>query len=258
MPGRSGSREAFLGDVRPLELGSDHQVFEESSFGVPMVYFHDWPDVTIHTNKDLPENLDETKLGRVSYLGAGIAWTLAALPESEAPRLLAVARAAVRDRVGAASLRAELLGDDPDAALVRREAVASASALLHSLGTLWPGTAAGAREAEVELARSAPPPAAQKRAPAAESRDGRIPVRNPEVRGPLDVYYYDHLEEVLGPGFVAPDARRPRGGRRPGLRVPESRGRPPQRVGHPRRPHRPLCQRAPARGGGVRRAVGQG
>jgi hypothetical protein len=33
-----------------------------------MVYFHDWPDVTIHTNKDLPENLDATKLQRVAFL----------------------------------------------------------------------------------------------------------------------------------------------------------------------------------------------
>ena len=110
-----GSREVFLGDVRPLELGSDHEVFEEASFGVPMVYFHDWPDVTIHTNKDLPENLDATKLGRVSYLGAGIAWTLAALPEAEAGRLLSVARAAVDARVRAAALRAELLDDPADA-----------------------------------------------------------------------------------------------------------------------------------------------
>jgi hypothetical protein len=36
-----------------------------------MVYFHDWPDVTIHTNKDQPENLDATKLGRVAYAGRG-------------------------------------------------------------------------------------------------------------------------------------------------------------------------------------------
>ena len=92
-----GSREAFLGDVRDLELGSDHEVFEEASFGVPMAYFHDWPDVTIHTNKDQPENLDATKLGRVAYLGAGIAWTLAALPDAEAGRLLALARAAADD-----------------------------------------------------------------------------------------------------------------------------------------------------------------
>ena len=54
-----------------LEMGSDHEVFEAAGFGIPMVYFHDWPDVTIHTQKDLPENLDATKLGRVAYMGAG-------------------------------------------------------------------------------------------------------------------------------------------------------------------------------------------
>ena len=85
-------------------MGSDHEVFEEASFGVPMVYFHDWPDVTIHTNKDQPENLDATKLGRVAYLGAGIAWTLAALPDAEAPRLLALTRAR-RPRSGIAGAR---------------------------------------------------------------------------------------------------------------------------------------------------------
>ena len=29
--------------------------------------------------------------------------------------------------------------------------------------------------------------------------DPRIPVRDPGVRGPVGVYYYDHLVEVLGP-----------------------------------------------------------
>src|SRR5262249_62347627 len=38
-------------------------------------------------------------------------------------------------------------------------------------------------------AEPSPPPAA----------DSRVPRRNPEVRGPIDVYYYDHLAEVLGP-----------------------------------------------------------
>ena len=52
-----GSREPLIADLRPLELGSDHQVFQDSTFAVPMLYFHDWPDVTIHTNKDQPENL---------------------------------------------------------------------------------------------------------------------------------------------------------------------------------------------------------
>ncbi len=207
-----GSREVFLGDVRALEMGSDHEVFEEATFGVPMVYFHDWPDVTIHTNKDLPENLDATKLGRVSYLGAGIAWTLAALPDAEAPRLLAVARAAVDRGVREADLRAELLDDPADAPVVRREALASGAQLLRSVGVLWPGLATTAREAEVQL-ESRPRPGAGASRAAGPSRsplalgvatDRRVPVRNPEVRGPLDVYYYNQLEEVLGSGFAAP------------------------------------------------------
>ena len=188
-----GSREAFLGDMRPLELGSDHEVFEESSFGVPMVYFHDWPDVTIHTNKDLPENLDPTKLGRVAYLGAGIAWTLAALPDAEAPRLLAVTRAAAEKRIVEAGLRGELLGDPAEAAVFRREAAATGVATLRSLATLWPVAAPAVRDAEKALAAGAP-----RSAPRADARDARVPVRSEEVRGPLDVYYYDHLAEVLG------------------------------------------------------------
>jgi hypothetical protein len=144
-----GSREVFLGDVREIELGSDHQVFQEASFGIPMVYFHDWPDVTIHTNKDQPENLDATKLGRVAYLGAGIAWTLAALPDAEAPKVALAA----------------------EAASVRR---------------LWPGAALPETDAAAVAV------------PAAARADSRVPIRNPEVKGPLNVYYYDHLEEVLG------------------------------------------------------------
>jgi len=189
-----GSREAFAGDLRGIELGSDHQVFQESSFGVPMVYFHDWPDVTIHTNKDQPENLDATKLGRVAYLGAGIAWTLAALPEAEAPRLLALTRAALAERVARARLAAELQDDRYDAALIERETAAVAVATLRSLATLWPSAAGAVREEQGRLEKAAPRPAPPSGA------DVRVPLRNEAVRGPLDVYYYDHLSEALARG----------------------------------------------------------
>ncbi len=187
-----GSREAFLADFRTLEMGSDHEVFEESSFGVPMVYFHDWPDVTIHTNKDLPENLDATKLGRVAFLGAGIAWTLAALPDSEAPKLVAVALAAAETRLAQARLRASLSADPYDGALFVREAAWSASLSLDLIAVLWPSASPSVLEARARLRE---PPIAAK-APA--GRDARVPVRSPEVRGPLGVYYYDHLSETLG------------------------------------------------------------
>jgi hypothetical protein len=190
-----GSREAFLGDVRGLELGSDHQVFQEKSSGVPMVYFHDWPDVTIHTNKDQPENLDATKLGRVAYLGAGIAYTLAALPETEAPKLVALARAGAEQRISRAGLRAVLAEDAGDGALFVREARAVSLETLRSVARLWPGTAALVKGTEAGLS----PAVVEFKTGAGARSDKRVPVRNPDVRGPLDVYYFDYLAEVLGP-----------------------------------------------------------
>jgi len=192
-----GSREVFLGDLRGLELGSDHQVFQAAPFGVPMVYFHDWPDVSIHTNKDLPENLDPTKLGRVAYMGAGIAWTLAALPDAEAPRLLALARAGAEERLVRARLRAELAADPRDGALFVREAAVTGAAALRSAGALWPSVAAAADEQARRLESQAGMP------PAPPADDRRVPVRSPEVRGPLSVYYYDHLAATLGTGAAA-------------------------------------------------------
>ncbi len=140
-----GAREAFLGDIRRLEMGSDHEVFEEAAFAVPMVYFHDYPDVTIHTNKDQPENLDATKLGRVAYMGAGIAWTLAALPDSEASRLLVLAGIGAEERVARA--RAE----GSDAADVEVRQVESGVRTVRSVASLWNVPAAEVRLEEERL-----------------------------------------------------------------------------------------------------------
>jgi aminopeptidase YwaD len=185
------SREMFLGDIRALELGSDHEVFEAAGWGVPMLYFHDWPDVTIHTSKDQPENLDATKLGRVAYLGAGIAYTLAALPESEAPRLLALARESAERQLAQARSRAAFSDDARDGALALREALAEANESQASLARRWPSTAGAVRDSLARLKAETP------RVPVGTGRDARVPVRNAEIRGPLDVYYYDHVSEAL-------------------------------------------------------------
>ena len=189
-----GSREALVADSRGIELGSDHEVFEDSSYAVPMVYFHDWPDVTIHTNKDLPENLDATKLGRVAYMSAGIAWTLAALPDAEAPRLLALVAATGEARIARAGFQPDR--SPRDWALARRETVERAAATVRSVGELWPSVAGVAREAERGIRGLAPdvPP---------ENRDRRVPSRSPEIVGPLGVYYFDYLDRALGEGAMS-------------------------------------------------------
>lgn len=189
-----GSREALIADLRGIELGSDHEVFEDSSFAVPMVYFHDWPDVTIHTNKDLPENLDATKLGRVAYMSAGIAWTLAALPDDQAPRLLALVAANGEARIARAGFQPDR--SPRDWALARRETVERAAATVRSVGEMWPSVARVAREAERGIRGLAP------EVPPEEGADRRVPIRGAEIVGPLGVYYFDYLDRSLGEGAV--------------------------------------------------------
>jgi aminopeptidase YwaD len=188
-----GSREALLADLRGIELGSDHQVFEDSSFGVPMVYFHDWPDVTIHTNKDLPENLDATKLGRVAYMAAGIAWTLAALPDSEAPRLLALVASNGEARIARAGFSPDR--SVRDAALLRRETVEQAAQAVRSVAALWPSLAHVTTETVRGIRGLAP-----EVPPDSANNDARIPARSADIVGPLGIYYSDYLTETLGPG----------------------------------------------------------
>ena len=187
-----GSRDVFLGDMRPMELGSDHEVFQSSGWGVPMLYFHDWPDTTIHTNKDQPENLDATKLGRVTYLGAGIAYTLAALPDAEASRLLTMARYDGERELAQARLRMAL-GDDPrDGALAVREALAMQRAKLRTVARRWPAVATAVDALADQLTtQSVAPPAS------AIVADARVPVPSSTIRGPLNVYYYDHFNATL-------------------------------------------------------------
>jgi hypothetical protein len=180
-----GSREAFLGDIRPYELGSDHDVFQAAGFRVPMVYFHDYPDVTIHTNADQPENLDPTKLGRIAYMGAGIAWTLAALPEVKGGQLLDYARAFAEERVAQARLGS---AEGRDRELRSGEAVREGNEMLASVARLWPVAVVpigSAGSKDLALARP-------------DHADARVPVRDSKIVGPLDVYYFNYLTEALG------------------------------------------------------------
>ncbi len=151
-------------------MGSDHEVFEAAGFRVPMAYFHDYPDVTIHTQKDQPENLDATKLGRVAYLGAGVVYTLAALPDAEAPRVLAEVRRRRRERASPA--REPRRG--PDAPLRVREAsrVGRAGAR-ERRRALAVGRRARRRRGGTARGREAPPAAGIVRPPRAGPQSAR-------------------------------------------------------------------------------------
>ncbi len=60
-------------------MGSDHDVYQDSSFGIPAIYMNDWPDRYIHTNFDTAANIDTTKLKRAAFIGAASGYFLAGI-----------------------------------------------------------------------------------------------------------------------------------------------------------------------------------
>jgi hypothetical protein len=74
-----GGRGALQAEVGGFNEGSDHQVWAEGSWRVPVIYIADWPDRYIHTQRDLPDNLDPTKMRRAIFIAAASGWYLANL-----------------------------------------------------------------------------------------------------------------------------------------------------------------------------------
>jgi hypothetical protein len=73
----AGGKEPLRAEYSPFSEGSDHEVYQDSSFRIPAVYLNDWPDRYIHTTLDSVANIDATKLGRVAFIGAATGYALA-------------------------------------------------------------------------------------------------------------------------------------------------------------------------------------
>jgi hypothetical protein len=72
-----GGKEPLRAEYSAYTMGSDHDVYQDSSFGIPAIYMNDWPDRYIHTNFDTAANIDTTKLKRAAFIGAASAYFLA-------------------------------------------------------------------------------------------------------------------------------------------------------------------------------------
>ena len=72
-----GDRRALQAEIGGFYEGSDHQVWAEGSWRIPVIYIADWPDRYIHTQRDVPDNLDPTKMRRAIFIAAASGWYLA-------------------------------------------------------------------------------------------------------------------------------------------------------------------------------------
>jgi aminopeptidase YwaD len=190
----NGPSDALWADVTEYESGSDHWIYQEGSFAVPTIYLRDWPDVYIHTNKDIVDHVDPTKIKRSAFIAATSGYFLAnvSAPTSMADAALPyLVLAGAMRRLGEAVERASghafaKSGVAREAVVVASEATRREERRLRTLDRFdyAPAGSLGAQvlaEVEGDIHRMFPtgPP------PAAGTPDTRVPRRNPNVRGPL-------------------------------------------------------------------------
>jgi aminopeptidase YwaD len=111
--GASGTRNELIADVTPYSSGSDHDDYDSSTITVPSLYLRDWPDIYIHTDHDTLDQIDATKLRRVSLLGAASGYVYASLSAQQLPTLLPFVAAQSEARLAQIFGTAERLLDDP-------------------------------------------------------------------------------------------------------------------------------------------------
>jgi aminopeptidase YwaD len=102
-----GGRHALQAEISGFDEGSDHQVWAEGSWRIPVIYIADWPDRYIHTQRDVPDNLDPTKMRRAGFIAAASGWYLAGYGRDD-PAMLGVIQQGAMLRNAAALERVRL------------------------------------------------------------------------------------------------------------------------------------------------------
>jgi hypothetical protein len=192
-----GGKEALLAYPDEFTAGSDHVVLTDGAFRIPSVYLNDWPDRYIHTDRDLPANIDPTKLERAAFIGAGTGWYLANLSGAVADDLLELVDRQRLVRTARMLGRSATLDND-EAAVLHRFHWWFERELVESIGRFAPLTAsqssASARQIEA-LSRLYGDGGV---APQAGDAAAVVYVRNETPKGPMTVFGYDYLVDHLG------------------------------------------------------------
>jgi aminopeptidase YwaD len=189
-----GGKEPLRAEYSAYTMGSDHDVYQDSSFGIPAIYMNDWPDRYIHTNFDTAANIDTTKLKRAAFIGAASGYFLAreiAYDVKEVRNAQAIAGSL---RHAETQRRADQTRDEEAGKLFRAEGKYNRQAEDSYVDFVH-----GAVAVQVEKNNDAPrflP--MQKNLPPEPlaSGDGRLIFkRRSEPKGPLTVFGYDYFAD---------------------------------------------------------------
>jgi len=184
-----GGKEPLGAVDSAYTMGSDHQVYQDSSFGIPAIYLNDWPDRYIHTNLDSAANIDPTKLKRAAFIGAASGYFLARLNAQHASSDLALS-----SEVRSARLAAGMFSRIRDLSKAEEASV-------NQVFTDYVAGADESLQAFLGAPRSTSPGI---RLHANNPKPGELVfARTSTPKGPLQVFGYDYFEEHRRPAGVA-------------------------------------------------------
>ncbi len=191
-----GGKEPLQARMASFSMGSDHQVYTDSSWRIPAIYLNDWPDRYIHTNFDSPAKIDPTKLLRAGFIGASSGYYLAGFGPNQQSGVLWVLDSRRLLRLGRALQRASQLSPR-EAANLKRQAIHYESNLLMSLERFVPMTPLRANALE-QIPRLAVVLGIAGEDAEAEGPGALVFLRNRDTRGPMSVFGYDYFQDRCG------------------------------------------------------------
>jgi aminopeptidase YwaD len=192
-----GGKEPLNARMAEFTMGSDHQVYTDSSFSIPAIYLNDWPDRYIHTNFDTPANIDPTKLKRAAFIGGASGYFLANVSAKDAEQLFdAIASRSVQRTARMLERRTEL--SDHEAALLTGfhflydgKVFDSMQSFFNTSSVVRSETGRFFQEQQRIAGKGLPEREAQ--------GDGRIVFkRNPAIKGTMGAFGYDYFEDKYG------------------------------------------------------------
>ena len=192
-----GGKEPLQAEMAEFSLGSDHQVYTDTSFGIPAIYLNDWPDRYIHTNLDTPANVDPTKLKRAAFIGAASAYFLANVKSDDADSILKLLQSHSLRRTSTMLARRNALAPE-EAAILTRFHISNERALVDSMERFFriPDTT---RNNSTLFLNNMEKLAGEVRPAAPAQGDGRLVFRrSAKLKGPMSAFGYDYFTDHYG------------------------------------------------------------
>ncbi len=194
---KEGSKNPQLAQMEGISLGSDHQVFNESSWGIPGIYLHDWPDRYIHTNFDSAAMIDPTKLKRAAFIAALQGWYLANFGTDDVGPALQLLRANALQRSRNLMINVPALLPADRAVVANIHSVVEFEKVKSISQFASPDKsqlieAGNYIEALADLIEGTETPMST------NDSSGRVYQRNPDIKGPMHAFDYSYIEDRLG------------------------------------------------------------